>query len=256
MLITEGAAARRARFPSDGAHPVGVTADHGHVPAALRRDSARCSVTYRSTPAKFDVHTTCTTRRARVKPACRSLAPTVAGPAGRRPSRIRCSFAVRARDRSHGGSGERACSPDPPTRWCRTTCGCSAPTTRGTSPPGGRVFVLVAAPVCDARSVGHDEHRPTRVGRAPLPVGLLGVEEEALVEGADLVDGLAAEQQHRADEEAGPRPQRAEPDRLEPGAPRRGERPLAPARRCRRRGSAPAKRRPRARCPSARIALL
>ncbi len=61
-----------------------------------------------------------------------------------------------------------------------------------------------------------------------LPVGLLGVEEEALVERADLVQGLGPHQQHRADHEVDAPTEPTESHCLHPRPEGRRERPAHP----------------------------
>ena len=71
-------------------------------------------------------------------------------------------------------------------------------------------------------------HLPSEVVGPSLPVRLLGVEEEAFVERADLGQRLGPQQQHRADQEIGAPTQSPEAECLQPCSGRRGEGPTHP----------------------------
>jgi hypothetical protein len=72
----------------------------------------------------------------------------------------------------------------------------------------------------DRGHVGAQGRAPAQVAGAALPVGLLGVEEELLVERPDLDQGRRPHQQDRADQEVDPPAQPAETQRLDPGTGR------------------------------------
>src|SRR6187401_2312363 len=66
---------------------------------------------------------------------------------------------------------------------------------------------------------------PAEHGSAASPVGLLGVQEEGLVEAADLAQGLGAEKQDRADHVVASCTKPAEAESLDARSPRCGEGP-------------------------------
>ena len=70
--------------------------------------------------------------------------------------------------------------------------------------------MLVPAPWCTARASATTRVAPAEAVRAVGPVGLLRVEEEALVEAADLLECFGTQEQHRSDHEL--RPARALPE--------------------------------------------
>ena len=70
-----------------------------------------------------------------------------------------------------------------------------------------------------------DGRCPASLTRSPLPIGLLRVEEETLVEQTDIVDGLARQQERGTDDESSACRQTPEPERLGPHSRRRRERP-------------------------------
>src|SRR5580692_2694711 len=65
-------------------------------------------------------------------------------------------------------------------------------------------------PDVDRGDVGAEGRTPARVAGPTLPVSLLGVEEELIVERADLLQCLPSHHQHRADHEVDPPAQDAE----------------------------------------------
>ena len=87
--------------------------------------------------------------------------------------------------------------------------------------PGARTHV-------GGHHVGAEGDPPSEVVGPPLPVRLLGVEEEAFVERPDRGEGVGPQHQDRADQEIGAPTQATETERLQPGSGRRGERPTHP----------------------------
>ena len=153
----------------------------------------------------------------RPAPARAGTVPRAGGPPGR------ARRAGRPSAPSH-----RATAPSAPTasRRTRSACAGSALATRGSAPRVARRRRSVPAPTCTARASGTARVAPPEPVGAERPVGLLGVEEEALVEPADLVERLGAQQQHRSDHEVRAAPQPREPERLEPVSAGRREEPL------------------------------
>ena len=116
----------------------------------------------------------------------------------RAPPRGRAALAAqqnrRNRHRTRGGTVEAT------IREFRTTFGCTSRVPRGKAlraVPRRRCF-----PPPDARDGGRaDVGAPPKAHGAPLPVGFLGVEEEALIEHPDLADRRPAKQQDCANDE-------------------------------------------------------
>ena len=79
----------------------------------------------------------------------------------------------------------------PPNRRARGACGCSAPARRGSGPGVDRNSPPVPAPMWVAVTSAQQAIRQPLVEGAALPVRLLGVEEEPLVETAHLASAEA-----------------------------------------------------------------
>ena len=73
--------------------------------------------------------------------------------------------------------------------------------------------------------VGAQGDSPSLVDSPALPIGLFGIEEELLVERADVADGSIAEEKDRSDQEVSPFPQSPQPGSLHPGTGWGRERP-------------------------------
>ena len=124
--------------------------------------------------------------------------------------------------------------PGPPaTRRRRSACAGSAPAILEVSVAPCRVAARRPARVDRGHRGDHGVVPPQPRGTVG-PVGLLRIEEEALVEPADLGQRLGPQQQHRPDREVRTvADDPAETDCLHPSARRRGERPAHPGRRAR-----------------------
>ncbi len=148
----------------------------------------------------------------RASPARTAASPRPApAPARTAPDRRRASRA--ALTAQHDGRASRSRPPapraPPATRARRSACAGTAPATRGSAPPAGPGPRWRRPPRCVANAVGTTACRHPSARRPVRPVGLLGVEEEALVERPHLLERLTAQQQHRPDDEV--RPVRSRP---------------------------------------------
>ncbi len=107
----------------------------------------------------------------------------------------------------------------PTSRRLRSACAGSARSTRGSGCRARPDRPPVPAPTWVATASGQRPTRQPEVVGPPLPVGLLGVEEEALVERPDVGQRVGPQhQEHRADQEIGA-PTRGGPGRTPPATP-------------------------------------